>query len=180
MGFLGTHHCLHFSQIWPFHSSSFLIELGELYELGKNIYEQGNPPAWQQEAYHLPHSKYSVCCSVSGAYPSPVLAGEYPSPVLASGVPQSCPACGGTLVLSGCIPVLGYPLPGTGVPPSPGLGYPCRKGPRTRDLGKNLGLGYPLGCEQTDTYENITFSILRIQTVIRANFCKYRKACGNG
>ena len=55
-------------------------------------------------------------------------------------------------------PVVGYPMPGTGVPPGQewgippwsGLGYPpdqdwgtAQKGSGTRDQGKNLGLGYP-------------------------------------
>ena len=63
----------------------------------------------------------------------------YPSPVLAGGTP-----------------VLGYPPADTGILPWPGLGSPPqRKGPGTRDLGKNLGLGYSPDVErQIDACEN--------------------------
>ena len=68
--------------------------------------------------------------------------------------PEGCPisAGGGTPVLAGGTLVLarGYPVPAGGwwdTPvlgyPQPELGYP-QKGPGTRDLEKNLGLGYPL------------------------------------
>ena len=79
--------------------------------------------------------------------------GGYPDPVFARGVLHSCPGQGGYPS-----PVLdrGYPQPGMGTPawdwgtsPWPGLGYspprlgyPPQKGNGTRDLRKNLGLGY--------------------------------------
>ena len=45
----------------------------------------------------------------------------------------------------------------------PWTGYPSQKGPETRDLGKNLGLGYPPPpCGQTDTCENSTFPAIII------------------
>ena len=120
----------------------------------------------------------------------------YPSPILNGKVSQSCPGwgggypiltwTGGMAVLSwlGGTPVLslmdGAPVLGS---PKPGLGYPQartrvpppawnwgtpRQRSGTRDLGKNLGMGYPPPspqCEQTDTYENIIFPILRMWAV---------------
>ena len=69
----------------------------------------------------------------------------------------------------------GVPSPGppgrSGVPPWKDLwlGYP-QKGPGTRHLGKNLGLGYPPQRARwvwTDKQtENMTFPILRIRAVI--------------
>ena len=86
----------------------------------------------------MTNKRKSSCVTARGhtaqgvGYPSPVLARGYPSPVLAGGTP-----------------VKGYPLVRTGVPPQPGWGTPqqgleyLQKGPGTRDLGKNMGLGYP-------------------------------------
>ena len=56
--------------------------------------KQESPPAWTQEAHHPPHSKCSLCCSVSWV----------------GGVPQVLPPPSR--------PGLGYPLPSR-----PGLGY---------------------------------------------------------
>ena len=115
-----------------------------------------------QEAYHLPHNKCSLCCSVLGRG-TPVL--------LAGGVPQSCPgrvlskSCPGQGVplyprdwststwdwSTLCTGILclgqGYSQLGLGYPPSPikvlsGLAYFWE---RTLDQRpeKNLGLGYP-------------------------------------
>ena len=53
--------------------------------------------------------------------------------------------------------------------PSPVLALitwvPHQLGQVTRDLGKNLGLGYPF-CGQTHICENSTFPVLRLRTVI--------------
>ena len=113
------------------------------------------PPAWPQEAYRPPRSKYLLCCpgwrrgtpvlsGLEGGTPvlswlegTPVLSwpGEgYPSPVLTGG--------GGNPGLGYPWPELGYLPHGTGVPPSQDCGTP-QKGPWTRDLEKNLELGYP-------------------------------------
>ena len=102
------------------------------------------------EAYH---PQYISC---PGGYPSPGQRGVPQS--LSLGVPQSWP--GGTPVLAWGG---GYPSPhwvrrvgpiwdwdwgnppfstGTGYPPNQKWGTP-RKGPETRDQGKNLGLVYP-------------------------------------
>ena len=140
-----------------------------------------------QEAYHLPHSKYSFWC-ISWRVPHPKI-----------GVPQdrippvlSWP--GGYPILGCWVPVLGYPIltwqgvphPRVGVPvlgylhlelagvtPPPVWTwpeYPLRRelGPvtglppeRTWDQLKYYGMkmGYPppSGCGQTDTCENSTF-----------------------
>ena len=67
---------------------------------------------------------------------------------------------GGTPFLARTEVSFGHDSPArTQVPPSPG------KGPGTRNMGKNLALGYLLACEQTDTSENITFPILRMRAV---------------
>ena len=77
--------------------------------------KQESPPAGNCTR-HIPHS---ITCP--RGYPSTGWGGGgYPSPVPGWANPS---------------PVLGYP--------QPGLGYPL-KGPGTRDLGKNLGLGYLL------------------------------------
>ena len=66
---------------------------------------------------------------------------------LGAGVPH--PRLGsGTASLAGGMP---HAWPGLG------LGYPPQKGPGTRDLAKNLGLGYLRPCGWTHTCENITF-----------------------
>ena len=76
--------------------------------------EQESPPAWTQEAYRLPRSKYTLCCSArgyplppptwpgqgvppswdltrTGGYPSPPphldLGREYPAPIWEGGTP---------------------------------------------------------------------------------------------
>ena len=102
------------------------------------------------------------CCR----YSSPNVG--YPSPVLPEGVPL----------------FWGTPLAGTGVPAGQDWGTSPGKGPGTRDLGKNLGLGYHLGkdLEYRDLGKNLglvpspvdrhtrvknsTFAILRMRPVI--------------
>ena len=97
----------------------------------QSCFGQGGTPVLSWLGRGVPQS-----CLDQG-YLSPVLAGGYPSPVLEG------------------IPVLGYPLARTGALPGKDLGpetwertwncgYPS-KGPMTRDVGKNLGLGYPPG-----------------------------------
>ena len=78
-----------------------------------SLSKQESPPAWTQEAYRPPCSKYSICC------PNwvPPLAG-YPPP----GYPLSWPGWGGTWP---GYPPAGYPLPGylpARVPPLAGPG----------------------------------------------------------
>ena len=70
-------------------------------------------------------------------YLSPVPAGGTPVLFWPEGYPSP--------ILAGGTPVLGYPLAGTGVPPPSQDWGTFQKGPETRDLGKNLGLGHPPG-----------------------------------
>ena len=102
----------------------------------KKLREQESPPAWTQEAYQPPRSKYTLCCSCPGG----------------GGTPGGCPpARGGTP--GGCLPARGvYPrqahpavgvpwvgapllggVPQVGAPPAggyPGWVLPCRGVPR--------------------------------------------------
>ena len=103
-----------------------------------NKTQQETPPAWTQEAYRPPRSKCPLCCSVQ------------------AGGTVSWPG-GGDLILTWSEGVLrhgiarGYPS----TAPLPertwertwdwgphGIEVPPLKWPGTRDLGKNLGLGY--------------------------------------
>ena len=56
------------------------------------INEQQSPPAWTQEAYRPPRSKYSICCPIPGGrYPIP--GRGVPHPSLAEGY-HPCPGAG--------------------------------------------------------------------------------------
>ena len=150
----------------------------------KNKFQQESPPAWTQEAYRPPRSKYTVCCSDGGGG-YPLLGGLVPLPggYLLRGV--------GTPQLDGVPPHQdlgrGYlpPGPGKGViplpsagwgtppvswmgnpPPGPGkgtplpiswMGYP----PRRLDLARGTA---PQVWTDRQT-ENITFPILRMWAV---------------
>ena len=116
---------------------------------------------------HTAHCVMVYPSHVLGQYPISVLAGGgYPSPVMARGILQSCswkypsPVLAGGTLSWGTHPQLGLgypPWPELGYPPPrPGLVYPLTrtgvppawKGPGTRDLGKNLGLGTPLDVDR--------------------------------
>ena len=83
-----------------------------------------------QDAYHLLHSNYSLCCSVLGGTPVLCWPEGYPSPVLAGGNPGQRYSPPGDLE------------PVTGVPPGrdmvPVIGVP-QKGPGTSHWGNPLG-----------------------------------------
>ena len=108
--------------------------------------EQESPPAWTQEAYRPPRSKYTLCCSCWG-------------------VPRVGTPAGGRGTLGGCPPAGGYPRqappargypswvpPARGTPggrPLPGGGYPRWVPPARRGVpqaGAPLSgpwMGYP-------------------------------------
>ena len=120
------------------------------------ICEQDSPPTWTQEAYHSPHSKCSLCCSVltwPGGGGSPVLAGRYPILTWFGGYPilswpGGTPSCPGQEVPD-CDLAWGVPHPAGVVPQSwpvgvdtPGQVNPPRKGPWTSHWGtpgKDMG-----------------------------------------
>ena len=101
-----------------------------------NMGQQESPPAWTQEAYRPPRSKYTPCC-FSWGYP-----------------PTSWP---GTCIW-GVPPIL---LTGDGVPPPswPGKGYPLFwPGMGVSPILTCKG-DTPCRCGRTDACENITFPI---------------------
>ena len=115
--------------------------------------EQESPPSWMQEAYCLPHSKYSLCCSVSGGL------GGWPSSRPDGGGSTPPSTNGGTPIQSDrgfYSPWWEYPIQSLpeGYPnpvmmgvnhPEPGQGTPCWDWigvlPR-KDVGSRP-LGYP-------------------------------------
>ena len=125
---------------------------------------------------------------LAGGYLSHVLAGEYPCPGGGEGTPVMSPGREDlSSVLARECPQLGLGIPSQDMDPLQERIWDQRsrkelgtlvptfeKGSRTRDLGKNLGLGYP-PCEQTDTCQNITFRILRM----RAENCTHYLSLGN-
>ena len=145
------------------------------------LFKQVNPPAGKpQEAYRPWHNQ-----SPGRGYSSPVLAGGYPSPVLARGGSPVLSWPGGypSTVLAGDTPVLGTlsqdwgtPNPRKDIGPEAGvplertwdqrLWYPPPPKERTltRDLRKNLGLGYP-GCKLTNKLKILPAPILRMRAV---------------
>ena len=139
--------------------------------LMKKKVQQESFPAWTQEAYRPPPSKYTLCCSVSWGVPHPVPngGGGLPPSSSAWGYPiQSCLRSaqlwpGWSTYLSG--DWMGYP------PIGDWWEYPLsRKGHGTRHWGtpeKNMGpvdgsiveMGHLPPRVQTHTCENSTFPI---------------------
>ena len=118
----------------------------------ENTEQNKVPPAWTQEAYRPPRSKYSLCCSVlggggrpqswlgGGGTPSPDLTGGYSSPVLVRG-------------------------PRTGAPTGQDWGTPLPERTWEQWPGQEPGTEVPPACGQTHTCENSTFPIFRMRAV---------------
>ena len=118
------------------------MSLIEIYGNIQNQIKQESPPAWTQEAYRPPHSKYMLCWSCGGDTPCwgvpPVQTWERGIPHQLDGVP-SCPDLG-----------RGYPRP---------------------DLGSGTphqldGVAPPPRYELTDKLKILPFPILRMRAVI--------------
>ena len=117
----------------------------------RTLFEQESPPAWTQEAYRPPCSKYSLCCP--NLVPPPARVPPQPGYP-----PARVPPLARVPPSQGTPPWPGYP-PGQGTPPA----GPGRVQPPPPDcpmafwemLQSIMGYGYPPPrCEQT---ENITF-----------------------
>ena len=167
-----------------------------------SIKQKESPPAWTQGAYRMPHSKCSLCCSVSwgGGVPHPMGGGHTPiqsqwgippsSPERVEGTPSS--PKGGTPIQSLCQgdpiqPQRGYPHP----VPMVGVLHPDLTGGNPIQShweestpmswpGKGAPLhwpdeGTPRGCGWTDACENITFPIFRMREVNMQNCEGLRK-----